>query len=302
MDKSYLELIKSLKKEELLKIVNLFHQYCLIYNYPVSITISKAKKEDIINYIFAKLDIYVKCIIMSMDTIEFKQLKKTKEYYIPTFIDNYLIINNILTLDVKKIINKYLKNKKVVAKVKANRKIYNIASGIMICYGALKTTTFKELIGEEAFLLVAIRKNSNYTILDDKIIVNKLTNKRKINKYVKNLNIRKFSKSEYEKIGKNTYHHSFNAYKKLIKVLKSNYLFKQKDISFLDQVIIIPYLYNNTKEESLAFNNLNQIIDNYFEFGTSKLKERIISSIKLIKEEFPLWEYRGKSLKEESND
>ena len=48
MDKQYIDLLKKLKKEEILKIVNLFHQYCLFYDYPIAEEINKEKKENII--------------------------------------------------------------------------------------------------------------------------------------------------------------------------------------------------------------------------------------------------------------
>ena len=67
---------------------------------------------------------------------------------------------------------------------------------------------------------------------------------------------------------------------------------------FLDEVIIIPYLYNNVKDEIIALDNLSNNMDMYFEFTHNNLKKRIISYIQKIKEDFPIWEYHGKSINE----
>ncbi len=302
MDKQYIDLLKKLKKEEILKIVNLFHQYCLFYDYPIAEEINKEKKENIISYLMDKLDVYVKFVISSIDYKELEKLKKTKDYNLELFKKNYLIINDTLSSDIKKLISQYLKNKSVNKKIKENKEIYLLARGIMTCYGALPLSLFKTLIGEKEYLLISINNDNLYKIEDDKIYINKITNKRKINKYIKNNDLKKYSKNAYLKLGNNTYHHTFTTYKKLIRVLKNNYLFKNKDINFLDEKIVIPYLYNNTKDEDMALNNLDEAILKYFEFGNSKLKEKIISSLKLVREEFPLWEYRGRSIKEEKND
>lgn len=84
-------------------------------------------------------------------------------------------------------------------------------------------------------------------------------------------------------------------------MLKSNYIFKNKDIEFIDKYIVIPYLYNSLNEEEIAKNNLEETIIKYFEFKKDKLKNKMLEEVTKIRDEFPLWEYRGYSKKEVKN-
>ena len=81
-------------------------------------------------------------------------------------------------------------------------------------------------------------------------------------------------------------------------MLKSNYIFKNNDIKFVDQKIVIPYLYNSLNEEEIAKNNLIDTITTLFEFKSDKLKNKMLEEIVKIRDEFPLWEYRGFSKSE----
>ena len=99
-------------------------------------------------------------------------------------------------------------------------------------------------------------------------------------------------------MGSSIYHHNIKSYKTFIRVLKRNYVFSKDDIVFIDNNIIIPYLYNSLNEEKIANKNLENTIINLFEFKGDKLKQKILSSVKLIREDFPLWEYRGFSKNE----
>ena len=121
----------------------------------------------------------------------------------------------------------------------------------------------------------------------------KLSNKKRINNYYKDDKYKGFTNKEYVEMGKNTYHHSIKAYKKLIKMLKNYYVFKNKDIDFIDKNIVIPYLYNSLNEEEIAYKNLEETIISLFEFKGDKLKNKMLLEIAKIRDEFPLWEYRG---------
>ena len=71
------------------------------------------------------------------------------------------------------------------------------------------------------------------------------------------------------------------------------YVFKNKDIEFVDENIVIPYLYNSLNEEDIAYKRLEETIENLFEFKSEKLKNKMLQEISKIRNEFPLWEYRG---------
>lgn len=85
-------------------------------------------------------------------------------------------------------------------------------------------------------------------------------------------------------------------------MLKSNYIFKNKDIEFVDKYIVIPYLYNSLNEEEIAKDNLEETVIKYFEFKKDKLKNKMLEEIIKIRDEFPLWEYRGYTKKEVENE
>lgn len=68
---------------------------------------------------------------------------------------------------------------------------------------------------------------------------------------------------------------------------------KTKDIKFIDDNIVIPYLYNSLNEEDIANKNLEETIISLFEFKGDKLKNKMLQEISKIRNEFPLWEYRG---------
>ena len=110
--------------------------------------------------------------------------------------------------------------------------------------------------------------------------------------------IKEFKQKEFIDLGNNKYHHSIKSYKKLIRILKRKYIFKNYDIMFLDNFIITPYLYSSLNEEKQVSDDLNKVIDKYFEFNNTNLKRVIIKNISEVKNEVPLWEKRGKSLKE----
>lgn len=76
-------------------------------------------------------------------------------------------------------------------------------------------------------------------------------------------------------------------------MLKNNYVFRNSDIEFVDKNIVIPYLYNSLNEEDVAKKNLEETIEKLFEFKGDKLKQKMLEEVMKIRDEFPLWEYRG---------
>ena len=133
----------------------------------------------------------------------------------------------------------------------------------------------------------------DYKIEEKMLVSIKLSSKKRINKYFKDSNYKQFTNKVYVEMGKNIYHHNIKAYKKLIKTLKNFYVFKNKDIKFIDDNIVIPYLYNSLNEEEIAYKNLEETIVSLFEFKGEKLKNKMLQEISKIRDEFPLWEYRG---------
>lgn len=287
----YSKYLNSLKKEELLELVSLFNEY----NH-VNKDMTKLKKKEIIDYLIENINKYISFVITTMDKNTFKLMKKNiKDDKVREYLNNYkLIVNDSLMVTIKKIM-KQPKTKKLMD---YNNKIYEVINGVVIAYGTTYLDDLENIIGKENLLLVKINPIKNYNLDSNYIHYQELKNKRKINSLNKNKDKRTFTLKEYQRLGNNTYHHTNRYYKKLISILKSNYNFKKSDIMFLDDVIIIPYLYNNTKDEIAALDSLSNNMDTYFEFTHNNLKKRIINYIQKIKGDFPIWEYHGKSINE----
>lgn len=307
------ELIANLNKNKLNEIVKNIHEIFDVFDIPKNPNIEKRKKEEIINYISEKIAEYLKCFIMLLDESDYEILKtiilKPKKVNEKFLVDNKDFINTLLeknilfkgddleiSNEVNAALRSYLKDKQIIKKVQKTNYLYNAAAGIIVAYGVVDSSFFKKIvenIDENALDKLKYYNKKEYVIDSKKVISTKLTNKKKINSYLKNKKYKEFSNEELASLGNMKYHHSIKEYKKLIKMLKNNYVFKNSDITYIDSVVIIPYLYNSINEEETANKNLEETIIKLFEFKGDKLKNRMIQEIKVIRDVFPIWEYRG---------
>ena len=308
---NYKEYLKKLKKNELINIINDYNKLCDIYNYE-KIEDTKSKKEVLVDLINDVKENYTKWIVMSLDKKDCLALKEMiKRSCMESLNNNRALINFLKskyilwlndTLEIPKDIRlkEFLKDKVVQKHVDYWSNVYRFVDGIVIAYGVVDITYFNELIADvkgkdNVFKMIDFYYKKDYIIEDDKIISNKLSNKKRIDKYFKNKKYKKFTIKEYIALGNSAYHHNIKAYKKFIKILKNYYVFKKKDIEFVDNNIVIPYLYNKINEEVLAKNNLEDTVIKLFEFKGDKLKIKMLTEIVKIRNEFPLWELRGYS-------
>ena len=313
-DINYKEYLNKLKKNELIDIVNDYNKLCDIYEY-TKIDDTKSKKDILVNLINDVKDKYVKSIIMSVDVKDYNVLKRlTKKNNKDIINDNkdlikFLVNKHILwqkdelelpsDIDLKTI----LKDKMLIKHINYWSNVYRFVDGIIIAYGVVDIKYFNKLIDStlekgKVLDMIGLYYKKDYTIESTKILSNKLTNKKRIDKYYKDRKYKEFTNKEYIELGDSLYHHNIKAYKKFIRILKNYYVFKRKDIEFVDMNIVIPYLYNKINEEEIAKNALEEIIVELFEFKNDKLKIKMLKEIEKIKLEFPLWELRGYSIRE----
>ena len=306
---NYIKYLKKLKKEELIKIINDYNKLCDIYK-EEKLDNTKAKKDKLVNDIVNIKDKYLKYLIMSLDLNDYNNLKEVlkknttkvlnehkelinylKDKYV-IFQEDNLVIPNDLNYKA------CFKNKEITNYVKKWSRIYDLVNGMIIAYGVISEDYFSFVTSgiennEEILPKLDFYYKKEYIIDDTKIVSTKLSNKKRINKYFKDNNYKNFTNKEYVEMGKNIYHHNIKVYKKFIKILKNYYVFKNKDIEFVDENIVIPYLYNSLNEEDIAYKRLEETIENLFEFKSEKLKNKMLQEISKIRNEFPLWEYRG---------
>ena len=212
--------------------------------------------------------------------------------------DNLQIPKEIL-----EVIKKLIKDKEVANYIKENDYLYKLSEGIIIAYGVIDLNDFKKIIKHEYIIdLLDFYYKKDFDITCEMLLSKKLTNKKRINKYYKDKDYQQFSLKDFLALGNNSYHHSIKAYKKFIKMLKNNYVFKKRDLDFVDINVVIPYLYNSLNEEEIASKNLEDTVISLFEFKGEKLKQKMLQEIKLIRKDFPLWEYRGHTKNEKEHE
>jgi len=299
----YSKYLNNLKKEDLINIINDYNILMDLYQKP-KLEYKKLKKDKLVKLITDNKKEYIKCIIMSLDLKDFTILKElvsneylNKERDLVKYLENKkilwredsLVIPNDLLTDIKDII----KQKEVLKEIKHNDKLYKTANGMIIAYGVVDIKKFTSIVGENNLPKLEYYYHKDYIIETKQVISNKLTNKKKISKYFKDKKYKEFSNKDFINMANCTYHHGIKAYKKFIKMLKSHYVFKNSDIEFVDSNVVIPYLYNSINEEEIASKKLEETIISLFEFKGDKLKIKILEEIKKIRNDFPLWEYRG---------
>ena len=314
---NYKEYLNKLKKTELINIINDYNNLCDIYGYK-KIEDTKSKKEVLIDLIDNVKENYTKGIIMSLDKKDFLALKEmVKKSSMESLNNNRALINFLKskyvlllndTLEIPKDTKliEILKEKGVQKHIDYWTNVYDFVDGVIIAYGVIDSSHFNEIIKDvkekdNIFKMIDFYYKKGYTLEKDRIVSNKLSNKKRIDKYFKNKNYKKFAIREYIALGRSLYHHNIKAYKKFIKMLKNYYVFKKNDIEFVDSNIVIPYLYNKINEEEIAKNTLEETVVRLFEFKGDKLKEKMLAEIIKIRNEFPLWELRGFS-KAEGNE
>ena len=316
-DENYIIFLQKLTKEKLQSIIDDYNQLSNIFNFD-KVDTKKMKKNDIISKIIEIKEEYLRYFVMSLDKQGYEILKNClsrkvkndylneKRDFIKYMLNKNLIFqedNLIIPRDIYMCLVNLLKEKEISKYIEKWDRIYKLVDGIIIAYGAIDRKYFDIIISgiEDNKLIIPKLEyyyKKDYAIDNKKIVSLKLTNKKRINNYLKNTNYKMFKNSDFVAMADSKFHHNIKSYKKFIKMLKSNYIFKNNDIKFVDQKIVIPYLYNSLNEEEIAKNNLIDTITTLFEFKSDKLKNKMLEEIVKIRDEFPLWEYRGFSKSE----
>ncbi len=307
----YQDYLQKLSKDKLQSIIDDYNKLGSIYGIE-EVNTKKLKKDDLIKKIDEIKSDYFKYWIMSLDLKDFNILKQFTKTINDEFLRenrdfiNYLLEKNILfqeqelmmSWDTLALFKSLIKNKDVIKTVRNWNKIYKLVDGIIVAYGVISIKYFNiiiESLEEKEQILPKLEYyyKKEYIIDSKKIMSNKLTSKKRINSYLKNDKYKMFTNKEFKELGNSIYHHGIKSYKRFIKMLRNNYVFRNSDIEFVDKNIVIPYLYNSLNEEDEARKNLEETIENLFEFKEEKLKRKMLEEVIKIRDEFPLWEYRG---------
>ena len=322
VNKSFDVYLKELSKNQLIDLICDYNKLACIFDDETISYNNKEKKDKLINKILDIKNKYIKYIIESLDLEDYNILKrlilkkvKNDFFNINRSFINYLVDKKILfqkdnleiPSDIYMLLKSFLKNKNVYSYIKIWNRIYKLVDGIIIAYGLVDRNYFDIIISgivdkEKIVPKIDFYYKKEYIIDDKKIMSSKLSSKKRIDSYYKNNKYKMYSNKEYVAMGNNSYHYSIKSYKKLIKMLKSNYVFKNDDIKFVNNNIVIPYLYNSLNEEDIAKKNLEETITTLFEFKGEKLKHKMLEEIMKIRCEFPLWEYRGFTKIEVNNE
>lgn len=296
--------LEELKKDDLNAIVDNYNKLAAIYK-DKTIGIKGLKKEDIVELIIKNKTNYVRYVlsIISKEECE-KLLDNNYPKNLQDYLQKYQLLDEekVLYRDIKKIVEKLLKEEDFVKKLKEWDNINTIVNGLIIAYGVVDTDYVKDILSkygdiEQIFSLLKLGIH-NYSIEKKKMVSKLLTSRKRIDKYYSDNNLKEFSIKELQSLGNNKYHYNIKEYKKLISTLKNYYVFKKNDINFIDENIIIPYLYTSINEEKNAKNVLMSSLQEHFEFRKDRLQEKICQLVDGIRNNFPLWEYRGHSKKE----
>lgn len=314
---TYQDYLNKFNKEKLIELVNRYRSLLNIFEVEIDKEISRKKKEDIVSYLENHLEDYLQYFLKTIDLIDLHVLeeiiKHPKKCNDSFLVDNRVFINKLLeynlvfqkenievSKDVNQLLRKLIRNKRVKLEINKQDRLYKMAEGLIVAYGVIDLETFKSSLNLDNICLNLLENYSKkeYVIEKTRVVSTKLSNKKRINRYLKDKNWKVFTDIDYYNLGNMSYHHNIKSYKKLIKILKNYYVFKSSDIMYIDRVVIIPYLYNSLNEEEKANLELEETILKLFEFKSLKLKEKMIEEIKKVRDDFPLWEYRGFSKKE----
>lgn len=303
MNKKFVDYINKLKIKELNKILEDYNLICKIYKME-EVEYSNLKKKELVKLIDKiKLD-YIKGIVSLLNKNDYDNLVLLLKNNNIDFLNecrgliNYLSSKHVLWLDDGIVIPQDINLKEIVKssknEVTKSDYLYTLIDGIMIAYGVVDLKYLDSLVKVDNYLdMLEFNYHKDYLLNKDMLVSKKLSNKKRIERYYKDNNYCSYTLKEFVLMGKSLYHHEIKAYKKFIKVLKTNYVFTKKDILFIDEKVVIPYLYNSINEEDIAYKNLEEVIGELFEFKGRKLMDKMLLEIVKIRNYFPLWELRG---------
>lgn len=303
----YKDYLKKLKRDEIVTIIKDYNSFSTIDSTITPIEIKNVKKDKLIKLLLENLKNYYKNIIMCMDLCDYNKLKNIIDHitndtpceqkFIKYLASKKILIdkeNLVIANDCKDILIDLLNDGDIYNSILENVNVYRLSEGIINAYGSISVELFDELTSNKSSLVEKYYKKE-YKMDSEKIYSSELPND-KATKLLKNKDLKKFTKDELYQLGTCTYHHNFKAYKKLIKLIKEYYIFKKEDLRFIDDYILVPYLYvpSTKKNKELLDNN---IVEN-FEIKEDKLKDKMIELINELKDELPNWSKRGYSEKE----
>ena len=313
---SYQEYLKSLNKNDLIYVLNLYHipykrnQKKQIYEELILENVDNIAKKTL--HLFQMDEFYnLKFIIKKKGklTVKFNHLLLA---FLQNLVRNHLLIavsDNTFQMptEILLALKKEIKNKNVNKVIQKNTEEYNLIQGFIDAYGVIdfewfyneyskiyklsKEDTLERLNDLATFYLefnLFNDKKKNY--LASKII----TSLKEAKKYVnKSGEYAIYTNEELINIHTFKYMESFKSYKKLKKFINRNYDVNKGSFKIINKYVLIPFMTNRQCDIEKAKEILSMLIDKYFEFNKQKNKNKLIDLIEKVAMDYPCWNLKG---------
>lgn len=293
--------------------------------------VAKKTKKDVIEYVKENLEHIVNSYLKIFSQPEIKQLNKIlkenktyKVYEMPftlSFINNIKMIcmakmeynkpNNTITTyipeEIKTIMLKGLKDKKLMKTNQRYHEIYSTCIEIIDTYGIIELSALHQIFEKEVYK-IDIEELQNIitskSLLDDFSIhkvndkyiicnVDFIELKTALDFYRKQTGEYKiFTKKEYHQIYEGKFIETLKPYKELVKYLCDNYEGIEEEMEYIKEFIILDYMFTSqispNKADEDFINKITDILET-----DKKENEKIKTMMHNIFAEYPKWLKRG---------
>ncbi len=291
---------------------------------------SKAKVSDLVALILDELDDIVSKTLNYFTLIEYRNLKLVLKkkgrvklrtnvslmQFCEMLTSRHLMYkiddkNYLLFKEVYKQFKNKVAQKKVIKKCQKNSNELHLVLGAVLVYGAISLKDFYTIYVEKYEIsendlkdyLLGLKKYSNsfitYEEKDNFYIANKkIKNIKECKKYASAKDRKLYSYADIEALYTLRYMKKYKSYRKLRKFITSSYYIEKDNFHIVVEKVIIPFIEEYQANKASANKVLDNLVDDYFEFNSSKYKEKIIALTNDFVKDYPNWKLKGYSERE----